>query len=104
MKIISPRLRRIRRIDTAKVHNFLIQNISAIFFFNKLYSCKNCKGKSGNHQQGQGGIKGFARALPYHIHVNQEQRQGNEIQKIPQGSVGYQGKKRHANPTQRNQH
>lgn len=73
MKIISPRLRRIRRIDMAKVHKFLIQNISAIIFFEiKLYPCEDGEGEGGNHQQRQGGIEGFACALPYHVHVNQE--------------------------------
>lgn len=51
MKIISPRLRRIRRIDMAKVHKILIQNISAIIFFEiKLYPCKYGKNKSGEYQ------------------------------------------------------
>lgn len=89
MKIISPRLRRIRRIDMAKVHKILIQNISAIIFFEiKLYSSENGEGEGGEYQQWQGGIEGFAIAFPNHIHVYQEQGQSNEIQPIPPGSVG----------------
>ena len=67
MKIISPRLRRIRRIDMAKVHNFLIQNISAIIFFfaTNYIPARIAKAKVEITSRGKAG----SRALPVRFHT-----------------------------------
>ncbi len=66
MKIISPRLRRIRRIDMAKVHKISIQNISAIIFFATNYiPARRAKTKVESTNRGRAG----SRALPLRFHT-----------------------------------